>query len=770
MKITMPYRIFLVLMGIVLSVLALGTALAQTETTSPLVIDRLEPGQLTSGQATVAVLYGAGFTADMTVDLSGVGQIASALIDHATMNLAIPAGLASGIYDVTLTDTAGNRVTLPNALSILQEATATPSATLTDTPSATLTPLPPATLAPILFVDRVEPSQVTAGAAVTISILGSNFTAQSVVRVVDVGLLVTTFVNANALTALLPENTRPGQYTVEVSDPARGTASASSRLTVNAIAPPTATAVPTNTPLPSVNEPALIVNGLTAAPNQITTGTTIVLAFTLTNQGTRAARSVSIALPAGSSFVPALGQAPLNITEIPPGASVGIRYQVTALNSITAGAASLGITISYADSEGKAYSTNASVGITVTTEARAAQLMIESYTFEPEAAEPGAPVLLTLTIANVGTESATQVVLRVTGDTILLPDARGDSFTVGDLYPNQQQILRLALIVSSTAAEGSQRQSLTLSYLQEGTAKETQTSVTVPIVKLSAPLPLLLIDSYDVGVERLQPGDRFTLNAVLNNVGRGAALDVLVTFGTVQTTDSGGTPAPGSSISSSTTPSTTFAPQGSDGRLFVGSIASGTDKVLQQEFIVAGSTKSGIYTLPITIQYLLPGNQSKIDTLNINLVVMAPPRLRFRLQSPLPEAIMAGEVVGLGIDLVNDGPTTISLTDATVEATHGEVLDGGAQLLETLNANDDAPLLATVMASDEGTLDITVTLYYIDDLNQAQTLVQAYSVEVMPAPPPPEEEFTPEPVIPIATPEPPDTIGRLFMALLGLGS
>ncbi|NOG50875.1 MAG: hypothetical protein HND48_16660 [Chloroflexi bacterium] len=51
---------------------------------------------------------------------------------------------------------------------------------------------------------------------------GSGFTEDSVVRLKGIGLLSTTFVNAQALMAVVPGSVPPGEYTVEVRDPVSG--------------------------------------------------------------------------------------------------------------------------------------------------------------------------------------------------------------------------------------------------------------------------------------------------------------------------------------------------------------------------------------------------------------------------------------------------------------------------------------------------------------------------------------------------------------------
>lgn len=180
---------------------------------------------------------------------------------------------------------------------------------------------------------------------------------------------------------------------------------------------------------------------------------------------------------------------------------------------------------------------------------------------------------------------------------------------------------------------------------------------------------------------------------------------------------------------------------------------------MNQTFIVSGSVTSGIYNLPVTLQYTLPDGANKQDALNISLVVIVPPNLQITPPNPLPESVNAQEPVSLALELVNGATTILKLTHAEVTATNGEVLDGASIPLDTLAAEEDTSLSALIMPLEEGTLEVTVTLHYVDDLNQPQTIVLTYEAEVQMPPPPPEE-----------TPEPVNWFGRTMMALLGLGS
>jgi hypothetical protein len=232
-----------------------------------------------------------------------------------------------------------------------------------------------------------------------------------------------------------------------------------------------------------------------------------------------------------------------------------------------------------------------------------------------------------------------------------------------------------------------------------------------------------------------------------------------------------GAPA-GTGSQTSTTPSTTFAPLGAGGTIYIGTItAAGGEYSLEQEFIVNGTTDSGIYSLPITLRYLKPDGSSAQENLRASVVVVAPARLQIDWQSEPPETVGVGEPVQTALNVANIGKKAVNFTTAIIEVENGELMGPAQTFVGTLAVDDDTTVDASVIPLEEGTLRVTVTLNYYDDLNREQTIVRAYETEVIAPEMPP--DFGPPVDMPTPTPEPPsseDTIGQILLGLLGLGS
>jgi uncharacterized repeat protein (TIGR01451 family) len=681
----------------------------------------------------------------------------------------------------TPTPTETPSATPTNTLTATPTATPTATVTLTPTLTATLTDPPPTPIS----ITRSEPGQIIGGIEGQITVMGAGFTPNTKVRLVGYGLLNTTFVNAGALTGVLPATLPPGAYKVQATDPDGGTATSPNTLTVLA---PTPTPLPTLEPstmptlfptrepaTPVPGQPSLVVRDFIASPAAVAPGQSVQLTFIVVNQGNRAAQGVSVAVDPGGKFVPANGQASVTLPDLGVGGSIGVQLMVDVMKDAPAGPNTVPITMSYRDFSGEVYTSKANLSVVISETAEVPQVVLSSYSIAPSPVKPGQTVTISGQVRNSGSAVASQVLLRVAGtENVLLAGPQGDTLPLGDIQPGASITLSLQMVVKNDAKPGPQPQPISLSYILESAAKDIPGSLTVEVANTAAESPLLLLESFSIGKDFLRPGEIFDLSLTLQNVGKGTARELLVTFGTVESSSSGSeTPSPGSGTST-TQPSTVFATMGGGGTIYVGLLgANGQETEMEQKFIVSGTVESGIYALPITLRYQKEDGTSVQSTVSASLVVIALPRVQVTLNTLVPESVMVGDVIPLEFEITNHGSKTFNLIKSSVETTNAEVMDGKETVLAPVKTDSDTSFAAQVMAQAEGTITITVKVHYLNDLNQEDALVFEYQTEAMPMPEPP-PDFGEPPIDVTPPPEEPekedDTIGRLLLGLLGLGS
>lgn len=741
---------------IILLVLILGIATIQAQTDDSLNLSEINPATVSAGQESTVTIRGTNFGQNTSISLSAYGAVPTSFVNENTLRVTIPSNLAVGSYVVTAT--RQNGTSSANSLSLTVQAQS-------ESPSNQDTQL-----ASVVVVS-VEPRQLQAGTEATITIIGSGFTNDLVVRLQGYGLLPTTFVNSSALTAQVPANVaaRENGYSVELL--AGNGTSYSSQVALRLVAPqiPTDVPPPTDAPMPTEpppvpnTEPMLQVSSFSVEPGTIDAGQSATIHFTVTNRGNETARAITVTLGSSAGFFPAAGQLGVVLPDLAAGASASGQMSIVSSLEIASGPNIAALSLAYQNPMGENFSASAELSVMVSDTPLNSQLIVDAYTLEPSMVEAGQPVTLRLTLLNVGDSTASQVMLRVGGEGgVLLPNGHGDAYPIGDIESRQHAPVELSLLVNSHAESGHQIQPISINYFQNGETREISSNVVVDVAASNRPEPLLLLASYDTGAENLRPGSRFTLNITVENAGAGDARNTLVSFGSV----SAGASAEGGT---GTEASTSFAPVGTAGLDFVGDIASGGQVESSQEFMVAANLPSGIYALPISFDYLLPDGTAEQVTLNISILVIMPPQLEVVASEALPSSINVGETAAITLDIKNNG-RTINLDEAVFTIENGEIIDGASIPLEILREGEDTSITALLIPAEEGVVEVTLTLHYTDELNEAQTMVFSYSSEafelVM------VEDYIEEaPIIeaPVAETEV-NWFGRIMMALLGLGS
>ena len=142
---------------------------------------------------------------------------------------------------------AAEPVLVGNGRTTLQ-ITITPTATITGYP-VPATNTPPPTAVPIV-ITAIEPGRISTETGGTLTVYGGGFTPGSVIRIVGYGVLVTTFVNNEVLTGIVPPGLPLGRYNIQVG---LGAQDGPNKVMEGAleIFGPTPTPVPTNTPIPT---------------------------------------------------------------------------------------------------------------------------------------------------------------------------------------------------------------------------------------------------------------------------------------------------------------------------------------------------------------------------------------------------------------------------------------------------------------------------------------------------------------------------------------
>lgn len=627
----------------------------------------------------------------------------------------------------------------------------------------------------------IVPGQASAGTSTVVTITGTGLTADTQVRLLGYASDIPSTFNTGAgvIQAVVPANVPVGQYLVELSNP-NGTR-ADLIFFVNAVipTPEPPTAVPPPTPAPPPTEipgqPSLLVRSFRANPATIQPGGGTTFTLDIVNQGTRPSLGGSLVVDAGGKFTATGGQATVLLPDLPVGGSTQVNLAVVSARDTAGGPQGVSITLSYRDFSGTAYTSKASLTVEVAAVPLASQVTLARYQITPNPVIPGEPATVLVLLTNTGNDDASQVLVTIPADGLLLAGPQGNSFPLGTLPAGSSAAVEMPLIVSSSAKAGPQSQSLSISFLQGTEAKTSTATITIEVAKVEVPAPVMIVDSYETGFEYLEPGQVFTLTLAIQNIGDDNASGLLVTFGQVDSSGGGIDPTPGTPGSTTTTTSSTFAPLASGGTQFVGEVPLGGDPVtIRQDFIVNGSVDSGVYPLPITLRYSRSDGTTSQDNLRASLVVLVPPTIRITESSPLPETAFAFEPLSFALEIANRGRKPVNFTTAEITAENASIDSEAETFLGPVRNDDQTSLDIAFTPQEEGPVTITVVLNYTDDLNRPNRITQTYELTAEPPPPPPDfgeppPDFGgPQPSEPELTDR--DILGKLLLGLLGLGS
>ncbi|MBN2389264.1 MAG: hypothetical protein JXR84_00990, partial [Anaerolineae bacterium] len=568
---------------------------------------------------------------------------------------------------------------------------------------------------------NVEPSVLRTDQGGVVSLYATaalTFTEDSTVRLLNYGILATTYVNPIVLQATVPPGLSAGDYTLWVLD-ANGMQVGVG--TLRLVAPP----VPTATPKPETTAPSgrpiLTVRNYTVDPMQVRPGQEFTVSIEVYNNGSRAGENTMVVFP-GGTFLPlddkghVFGQIHINATFV-----VTQRFRVP--TSATNGIHQVEVQLSANDWEGTHYDYAAMVPVEVTGASTGAastgkpKVLIEGVTTTPAVITPGTPFSLTLVLANRG--SRTAVNLMTHADPATAIPAEGGSIVSTDVLRIDDVVtVTLPLLLNSAKEGGRQGLVVVLEYSDySGGAYSDQQTVGIDIDTSLASRPQLLIDAYHTDPVSISPGDSFTLTLELANVGGGDAQRITLALGGEEGENLGAfVPVEGSNVS------------------FVSAVSAGETELISVRLMVAGNAETRAHNLPIALAYDTETGTREKDTQRVSLMVFRRPQFKVSFYRPMEGTAMTGQPFALPIEVVNSGTARFNVP--TLEAT-GEGLEfmgESSTYVGNLDPGGSWTLDTMAMAMEPGPVDVVVNVYYVDDLNQTQIYSETLTVEVMEMP------------------------------------
>jgi hypothetical protein len=476
----------------------------------------------------------------------------------------------------------------------------------------------------------------------------------------------------------------------------------------------------------AVGYPAFNIDSWTTNPVSLERGGTFTLTMTFSNVGTYGADEVLVEVADDTNFT-GLGTSP-RFQHMGIGAQVTTTLQVGISETIETGYYSLPILFSYHHSAlgGQIQTDTRTIGVNVTglspfwdqQDTGAPQLVIEGSQVGLSGTGDGV-LLVTLDLRNVGNRTATNVVVNLDSSDVFSP-AEGVSSAFGldkDIDVDQHAEITVPLVLI-TSPEGNISQSFTLEYASYsgGSYSDTQ-SVPILLGHLTAQTPHLLIEGYTVEPQPITPGEQVRLTLNLANLGAGAAQQVFVRFG--ESADS----------------LDPFAPVGSSNVLFLEELPAQSRVEMGLDLLVDGSAESGLVPIDVSLTYDSVYGIEESETFTISLRVESTPHLEIDFYEDIPQPVTVGTTFDLPIEVINIGENSVNVSTIVAESDLLQIT-GGSLYLGQLDGGTSGTFSPSAEAMQAGTATVVVSVNYLDDFQQAQTITQRLSVEIEESPSP----------------------------------
>ncbi len=615
----------------------------------------------------------------------------------------------------------------------------------------------PAPLNADLVVDQVEPGELSTASGGTLSVYGSGFTADCVVRLVGYGLLTTSFVNGSALTAQVPAGAPAGTYDLEVSD---GDRSATREDAVRLVAPsPTPVPKPPSTPPPG--RPILTIRNASVEPAQVRPGQEFVVTITIYNNGSRAGENTLAIFP-GGTFLP-VGDSGHQLWQLHINHEVVVSQQMRVPDSLNAGVYKLQVDLSANDWEGTHYDYPQTVPVEVVGGQPAAftgspKLVVEGVSTTPARLVPGEPFTLTLMVANRGRRTAIGCFAKVDATDLVMPREGGDLVALPNVGLDEVVTATLPLELRTVSEGGKQSLTVALEYEDYGGGSYgDQRTVGVTIDAGMDQRPQLIVSQSSTDPKVLAPGDPFSLTVRVDNVGGGTAHRLVLALGG----EGGAALEP-------------FVPRQAGNVAYLVELPAGETWTFTQPLMVAGDAESQAYNLPVALTYDDDQGRQVKDTQRLSLMVHQRPEMRVDFYRE-PDPLRVDQPSLISLEVVNVGRGTLDVLGLEGGGDQVTVEEEGVPFVGPLDPGGSAPLDLSVQPLESGEVALVVTLRYRDAFNRAQVVSDTVVLDVAASPVGPGQPGGPGP----AEPAPPgDAVleaprsfwNRLIMGLFGLGS
>lgn len=478
--------------------------------------------------------------------------------------------------------------------------------------------------------------------------------------------------------------------------------------------------------------PILTMRSYTVTPSPVQAGQEFTVEIEIYNNGSRAGEN-TIAIFSGGDFLP-VGDAGHLLWQLHINRTVKVSQKMRAPATLSAGVHRLQVDLGANDYEGNHYDYPQIIPVEVVVPNRGAasappKVVIEGAETDPGLLAPGTPFSLTLTLANQGDRSASDIFVGCAEDSLTVPLEGSPLAFVERIAAGEVATVTLPLMLAWEVAQGGrQRIPLELDYHDAGgNAYQDSQSIGVEVDAGLASSPQLVVERYQAEPASPMPGEPFTLTLNLRNVGSEAARMSSLAFGGLD----GARLAP-------------FITVDAGHMLFVGEVPPNETVEVVQRLAVDETAQPQTYSLPLLIDYRDGRGKSSSQSQPLNLVVRArpvrAPQLVIVAYHTLPDFVTPGDPLTLTAEIANVGSADANSLLLALGGQDGAALEpfmpvgsGNVLFVGTLREGESVQVVQSLIvdgAAKAQAYNLPLALSYTGPEGTSATQVQRISLIV----------------------------------------
>lgn len=479
-----------------------------------------------------------------------------------------------------------------------------------------------------------------------------------------------------------------------------------------------------------VTKPVLALSNFSSTPVTVTAGTNFTVKLDVTNNGSSAAKFISIMADNLDSegFVSSTIDPVKYITTIYNPFKQSVTLDLKTSASMVTGVYPLNISCKYSDVNNAEYSTTSKIFISVVNntkpaedeKAKSASFIVKSASIPEKIGKPSLTTNLSVSLSNITGNKATDVRVKLSGfsDTGAILNSYTDTVVIGDVKANSAFNATFPIAISKNPTKSISLVA-TVTYKDSlGALQTSDFNVFIPSTQSALgddsdtdikSTPRVIMSNYSLDVDNVNAGGKFTFNFSLLNTS--PKINVGNMKVSISSTDGIFSPVEGSSS------------------FYTSTLNMGNSKDYSIMLSAKATAEAKSYPIIITVDYEDEKGNSYTVSESVNLFVSQPIRLEITDCFYSPESYGLYMPVMIQFNYFNKGKA--ALNNLTISAIGDFTLDVGQQYIGNFPASSYDTFIANLMPTAVGTQTGAILFSFEDAAGNPQTYEQPITVEVM---------------------------------------